>query len=277
MLPKFFSLLLLILTACLPALPEATATRRFTAPTLEPSPTVPIRTSDEIYGNTINDGQNDPTAAALPRDSALPPLDTGNTSETGAMMVDMLLSDGTSLNAYLYQPTREGRGAGILLIGEALDAWGSLPTDLQGAGFTALVVELPANLPAEEMDSLLVSFSENGTVDPSRIAVIGSMAGADMALLGCAIYPLCDGLVLLSPQSRDSLLNVLPNFNPRPMLVIVGRSDELSYPAATGLANNFAEGSQLLEQSSGRGAGLLALNSELNAAIVIWLQGVWEE
>jgi hypothetical protein len=271
MLPKIFPLILLILTACLPAAPEATATRRFTAP----SPTVNIQTSDEIYGDSIRDGQNDPTAAALPRDSALPPLDTGSISETGAMMVDLFLSDGTALNAYLYQPNTEGRGAGVMLIGEALDAWGSLPNDLQAAGFTALVVELPTLLRAEDMDSLLLSFSENGTVDPSKIAVLGSMAGADMALFGCAVYPLCDAVVLLSPQSRDSLLNVLPNFNPRPMLVIVGQSDEESYAAAIGLAASFAEGSQLLEQSSGRGAGLLALNSNLNPAIVAWLQGVW--
>jgi hypothetical protein len=275
MLPKMLPLVLLILAACLPAAPEPTATRRFTAPTLAPSPTVNIQTSDEIYGDSIRDGQNDPTAAALPRDSALPPLDTGSISETGAMMVDLFLSDGTALNAHLYQPNTEGRGAGIMLIGEALDAWGTLPNDLQAAGFTALVVELPALLRAEDMDTLLLSFSENGTVDPSKIAVIGSMAGADIALFGCAVYPLCDAVVLMSPQSRDSLLNVLPNFNPRPMLVIVGQSDEESYAAATGLAASFAAGSQLLEQSSGTGAGLLALNSELNGAIVAWLQAVW--
>src|SRR5689334_14184391 len=109
MLPRMLPLLLLFLSACLPAAPEATATRRFTAPTLAPSPTVNIRTSDEIYGDSIRDGQNDPTAAALPRDSALPPLDTGNVSEGGALIVDLFLSDGTALSAYLYQPKTEGR------------------------------------------------------------------------------------------------------------------------------------------------------------------------
>jgi hypothetical protein len=274
MLPKMLLLLLIILAACTPA-PEASPTHRFTAPTLAPSPTVDFQNSDELYGE-ITDGQNSATAAALPRDSALPPLDTGEISASGAMMAELILDDGTVLNAYLYQPNTEGRGAGIMLIGEALDAWGSLPVDLQTAGFTALVVELPAVLRAEDMDSLLVSFSENGTVDPSRIAVIGSMQGADMALMGCAIYPLCDAVVLLSPQNRDTLLNILPNFNPRPMLVIVGQSDESSYGTALGLASSFAEGSQLLEQASGRGAGLLALNTSLNDAIITWLQSLWQ-
>lgn len=274
MLPKILLILLIFLAAC-SAAPEASPTHRFTAPTLAPSPTMDFQNSDELYGD-ITDGQNSATAAALPRDSALPPLDTGEMSVSGAMMVELFLADGQTINAYLYQPTGEGRGAGIMLIGEALDAWGTLPTDLQAAGFTALVVELPTLLRAEDMDALLVSFSENGTVDPSRIAVIGSMAGADMALLGCAVYPLCDAVVLLSPQNHDALLNVLPNFSPRPMLVIVGQSDEASYATATGLATSFAEGSQLLEQTSGRGAGLLALNSSLNDSIIAWLETVWQ-
>lgn len=272
MFPKILPLVLLLLSACLPVA-EVPPTRELTGPTLAPSPTVAIRNSDELYGAST-DGQNNATAASLPRDSALPPLDTGETAG-GAMIVELFLSDGQTINAYLYQPNSEGRGEGVMLIGEALDAWGMLPNDLQAAGFTALVLQLPSVLRAEDMDALLVSFSENGTVDPSRIAVIGSMAGADMALMGCAVYPLCDAVVLFSPQSRDTLLNVLPNFNPRPMLVIVGQSDESSYAAATGLAQNFAEGSQFLEQSSGRGAGLLALNSSLNGAIVEWLQSVW--
>jgi hypothetical protein len=272
----FFIILLVSACSILPQAPTVTPVRNLSAPTLAASPTVPIRTSDEIYGDTILDGQSNPTAQALPVDAPLPPLQSGTMSEAGAVSVQLVLEDGQFVLGDLYENPEVGRVAGILLLARDKFTWGRLPVELLSAGFTVLVVELPPVARAVDMDVLLTSLSEEGTVDPARIAVIGASEGADMALLGCAVYLICDALVLLSPQNGESLVNVLPNFNPRPMLVISARNDSESYAAATILSSRFAEGSQFMQAATGRGTGLLALNSELNGAIVEWLRRAWD-
>ena len=268
---------LLLLSACnvLPEPIEPTATRRFSAPTLAPSPEVAIQNSEDIYG-TVTDGQSNPTAAALPVDAALPPLQSGLASDGGAQPIQIFLVDGSSVTGDLYeQVASEGRSAGILILGQDVTAWGSLPSDLFNAGYTVLVIDLPNVLRAEDMDVLLTSLSENGSTDPARLVAMGAEETADMALLGCAIYPICDAVVMLSPQSRGTILNVLPNFNPRPMFIAASLNDAESYATASSVATSFAEGSQFIEQSTGSGTGLLTLNSELSNFIITWLGTVW--
>ena len=269
--------LCVIISACnvLPQQIEPTATRRFSAPTLAPSPEVVIQNSDEIYGD-ITDGQSNPTAAALPVDAALPPLQSGITSDSGARPIQIFLENGIAVTGDLYQQSAsEHRSAGVLILGRGITAWGSLPSDLFSAGYTVLVLNLPDVLLAEDMDVLLTSLSENGSVDPARLVAIGAEETADMALLGCTIYPICDAVVMLSPQSRSAILNVLPSFNPRPMFIAASLNDAESYATASSIATSFADGSQFIEQSTGTGTGLLTLNSELSNFIITWLGTVW--
>lgn len=270
--------LFLLLTACnvLPQAPEPTSTRNFTAPTIAPSPTVQILNSDEIYGDNIVDGQSNATAAALPVDAPLPPVQAGITGESGAQVVQIFLEDGSSVMGELYeQGDSDNRVAGILIIGQEIDGWASLASDLFNAGYTVLVIDLPENPRAEIMDTLLTSLSENGTVDPARIAAIGAEASADFAFLGCTIYEICDAVVMLSPQSRNAILNVLPNYNPRPLFLAASLNDAESYATAASIATSFADGSRFVEQSTGTGTGLLALNSELSNFVITWLATVW--
>lgn len=281
--PRFFylipfTLLLLFITACdvLPQVPTITPTRRFTAPTLAPSPEVLIQNSDEIYGDTIRDGQSNPTAAALPVNAPLPPIQSGGISETGAQPIQIFMEDASIVTGNLYQSgSTDNRSPGILILAQSLEAWGSLPADLFNAGYTVLIVNLPDILRAEDMNVLLTSLAEAGSVDPSRIAVIGAENTADMAIFGCAIYEICDAVIMLSPQSRGAILNVLPNFNPRPMFIAVALNDAESYATASSIATSFAEGSRFVEQSTGTGTGLLTLNSELGVMIIDWLSTVW--
>ncbi len=268
----------LMLTACdaLPQIPTITPTRRFTDVTLAPSPEVLIQNSDELYGDDIRDGQSNPTAAALPVNAPLPPLQSGGLSETGAQAVQIFMPDGTSLNGDLYESgSSDNRSAGILILAQSLESWGSLPADLFNTGYTVLVMNLPDILRAEDMDVLLTSLSENGSVDPGRIAVIGAEQTADMAILGCAIYEICDAVIMLSPQSRGAILNVLPNFNPRPMFIAAALNDAESYTTASSVATSFSENSRFVEQSTGTGTGLLTLNSELSVMMIDWLSIVW--
>ena len=281
--PKLTCMLFLLvwmLTAC-GALPQAeppTATRNFSAATLAPTPETVIRDSQQLYGDTTpfgGGGQNSVEAAGLPSGAAMPPLSSGTREPGGAETVQLILDSGAILQGDLYEQLEAEHSApGVLIIGRDRLAWGLLPAELFGAGFTVLVLELSQNLQVADLDALFSSFTENQTVDPARIAVIGAEDTADLALLGCATYPICDAVVMLTPQGRDTLLNVLPNFNPRPLFVAAGQSDSDGYPVAVAIAAQFAEGSQFVEVAAGRGTGMLALNSDLSRTIATWLEGV---
>lgn len=268
----------MFLSAC-DALPQAvdpTATRRFTAETLAPTEVIQIQNSQELYGDNITDGQSNPTAAALPVDAALPPIQSGTIGETGTQAIQIFLEDGRAINGSLYENgSTDARTAGILIVGREIEAWGSLPSELFDAGYTVLVVNLPGIMRAEDMQVLLTSLSETGSVDPARIAAIGAEESADMVILGCAIYEICDAVVMLSPQSRSAILNVLPNFNPRPMFIAAGQNDAESFATASSIATSFSPESRFVEQSTGSGTGLLTLNSNLSVMIIDWLSTVW--
>lgn len=273
-------LLSLLLTACdaLPQMATITPTRRFSAATLAPSPEVLIQNSDEIYGDSVRDGQSNPTAAALPVDAPLPPLQSGGVSDTGARPIQVVVNEQLTVIGDLYvRGSTDNRVAGILILAEEVASWGSLPSQLFEGGYTVLVIDTPSPFLAENLDVLLRSLSENGSIDPARMAIIGAQETADTALLGCAIFEICDAVVMLSPQNRDALLNVLPNYNPRPMLLVASTSDAISFATASSLATSFAEGSQYIEQPTGVGTGLLTLNSNLGTAVINWLDTVLNE
>jgi hypothetical protein len=272
-------LILFALAGCSTTSVTPTATRNYSAPTLAPTAEIAIRDSQELYGDTTpfgEVGQNSFEAAELPRGAALPPLSSGTREPGGAATVQLLLDSGEVVIGDLYeQIAPENRVPGILIIGRDRLSWGLLPAELFGAGFTVLVLELPQTARVADLEALLSSFSENATVDPARIAVIGAEDTADMTLLGCASFAICDAIVLLTPQGRDTLLNVLPNFNPRPVFIVAAQNDAAGYSLAVAIASQYAEGSQFVEVATGQGTGLLALNSELSPTIAAWLQGVF--
>lgn len=266
---------LVISSACsvLPQAPTPTPTRAITAPTLEASPTARIRTSDELYGSATRSGYNDPTAAALPNSGALPPLASGTEDATGAEPVEVVLEDGEIISATLYRNLSDAgnRVPGVLVVGEEALAWALLPADIHAAGFNVMIVPLPVTPDTADMETLLTSFSEAGTVDPARIAIVGAAEAADFALRGCAFVQMCDAAVLLSPGDADAVTALLPELNPRPLFVAAGQDDTASYDTARALAAGFADNSRFAEYATGRGANLLALNSQLSREIVTWL------
>jgi hypothetical protein len=275
---------LLIISGCnaLPQAPTLTPTRSISAPTLAASPTVRIQSSGALYGDNIRSGQNDLTAAALPNDAAMPPLQATRDAASAAGnsnapdIAQITLETGDVLIAELYTGSTESgeRVPGVLMLGHERFNPGELPADIARAGFTVMVVELPTLTRVETLDTLLSSFSEQGSVDPGLIAVIGAEASADYALLGCAEYLICDAVVLLSPRGRDTLANVLPGINPRPIFVAAAPDDPEGYEAAEALSNGFAEQSRFFEATTGRGTTMLALNSGLGDEIITWLQTV---
>jgi hypothetical protein len=281
--PKLYFMLIflvLLITGCgaFPQAEGATPTRNLSAPTLAPTATTFIRNSDELYGDTQfgDDGQNNLTAAALPNSGALPPLQSGTREPGGSESVQLILNNGQSLLGDMYEQINpERRVPGILIIGRDRLSWGLLPAELFAAGFTVLVVELPPETRVEDLDVVLTSFSENGTVDPGRIAVIGAEETADMTLPGCAAYPICDAAVLLTPQQQEPLVNSLSEFSPRPLFIATSHADEAHYATASALVAAYVDGTRFVEFASGEGTALLALNSDLSAMIVQWLKAVF--
>lgn len=265
----------LILSACevLPEAPTPTPTRTFSGPTLQPSPTVAIRSSDELYAASTPAGSSDPTIAALPNEAFLPPVASGTREASGAELVRVVMDDGSLLLADFYH---EGtaRQPGVLLLGPDRLAWGLLPVQLQGAGFAVLSVDMRATPRTADLEPLLSALMESGAVDPGRIAVMGAAQGADIALLGCANLPACDAVALLSPLGRDSLLNAMITYNPRPLLVAVGRDDREAYAAGLAITNVAQGETRFLEFETGRGTALLRLNPTLSDELVGWLASV---
>lgn len=277
--PSLFRCILMMIIMCLsaacgvlPQPPSPTPTRVFSGPTLVPSPTVRIQTSDELYGSNDLDGQNNATAAALPNSGSLPPLQLGTREPSGAESVQIVMRDASVVIGDLYEaPDVLVRRPGVLLIAPDRLGWGLLPAELLTAGYTVLVTDLPQSARAEDMDVLLTSLSENGTVDPARIAVIGAEQGADLGLLGCATVPICDALVMVTPQSRGTLLNVVANYNPRPLLMLVGQADTEAVITASALLSLAAGGSDLTQYPSGRGQSLVTQNEDATQIILDWL------
>lgn len=247
--------------------------RPLSGPTLAASPTVIIRTSGDLYDETPSFGVSNLTAAALPSRSGLPPIELGTRTPNGAEVVQVALADGVMVIGELYQQGFE-RLPGILLISVDRTDWGSIPAQLSQSGYTILVVDVPTPS-AAIVDALLISLSESGVVDPGRMAAGGIGAAADAALLGCVVNAACDAVILISPQSRDALLNVLPNYLPRPMLTVAGRDDAISYPTALALRQAGGDGVAFLDYENGFGAALLATYPSLNGEIMAWLEGIW--
>lgn len=267
-------LLATMLSAC-DSLPEPTVTpaRTLTGPTLAPSPD-PFSGGPptEALPNTIDENLFDPTIAAAPARGVLPPEAAGTQAvgSTGGQQVQITALDGALLTGDLYQQG-EARLPAVLLLSASRSDWGLFPLQLQAAGYTALAMDLRSTARSDDVIVMLEALSEVGTVDPARIAVIGAGVGADLAFVGCARLPLCDAAALLSPTARDALLNVLPDFRPRPLLIAASSSDQTTFDAARALAAQAANAQFFQFENAGSGAVLVINRPDFVDALLAWL------
>ncbi len=274
---KYFALsiwmLALLLAACDSELPSPTPTRALSGPTLAASPEPFTGPPTEAPPNIESGiGQNDPTAAALPGDAALPPLLIG-TPGSGRQEIEITADDGRLLYGDLLQNT-EIRMPGALLLGTDRTAWGGFPEQLNDAGYTVLVMELREGAGVTDV-RVMIDALTSGIADPGRIAVIGAARGADLALLGCAAVATCDTAILLSPLQEQTLLNEMPRFNPRPLLQAVSQTDEESFTTAQAV-DAAATGEKLFQplDNAGRGTAILLNRPDVGDLIIQWLQRV---
>lgn len=265
---KRWLVLILLLAGCqAPQAPTLTPTWAFTGPTVAPSPTADFDLLTPGSPDALAPGQSDPTAAALPWESQLPPVNVGDG-------VILTLRDGTQLRAVMYENMSLETGQrlpGLLLVGGTLDGWGSWPETLRDAGFTVMVVDMAGHSNTEAFIDVIRAFSETGTVNPGVIGVIGAGLGADQSLIGCALERLCDAAVLISPVGRNTLANIMADYNPRPLLLVAGRSDLEAYDTILAI-ERVAEGDATLVplESTERGMALVTNNPQLIDAIRDW-------
>ena len=268
----------LLFAACDNVAPTPTPTREMSAPTLQSSPTVLPFLQEQESTQLSFVGQNDPTAAALPRDSELPPLPLGTLAPGETRQpIEVTAPDGVQLSGDLYASPLGPTSPGILMLvtGENA-AWIDFPLRLQQQGYSVLAMPLRPDLISNsavalgDFSAMIQALSQIS--DPGHLAVIGAEAGADVALAGCATEPLCDALALFSPTDEQIAQLTITNYNPRPIFLAVAQND----PASFGLVEYLrasARGEVGYEPAEGteRGAALLQARPSIGDALIEWL------
>ena len=258
------ALLMLTLAGCVSSPPTAEPTSALSAPALASSPTPVILSSEQLYQDDPRFiGQSNPRFAQFPVDAALPPVQSGDGQ------VEVVLEDGAVLPGEIFQ-FPDSRQPGILMLGGVSTSWGALPLKLAQAGFAVLVVESGAMPQTRQVETMFQSLIAVATVDPGNIGIIGAAQTADTAMLACAVNALCDAAALLSPLSRDTLLNMIGSYGERPLWLAASREDGESHAAALALAQAARAEVELVEAETGRGASLLQSRPELVNQLVDW-------
>ncbi len=272
--PLIFSFLILALlfmsVGCryLRATTPALAPTASAIPRQDPLPTIEVLDSEALYGQDSRSiGQTSPNLASFPAGAILPPAPAGQSERA----VSIILDADTTLSGELYSAAGP-RQPGMLILGSELTGWGGLPSTLAENGFAVLVIQTDPLTPARWVEAMLQSFIAAPGVDASAIGVIGADRAADIAALGCAVNSLCDALALLSPRSRDTLVNMMPSYGARPIWLAAGRDDVEAFSAASALAEAAAGDAELFESSAGRGPTLLQLDPNLVDELVSWLR-----
>lgn len=277
---------IMLITACEvmnPEIPEPTATWAYSGPTMEPSPVVLIYPPTEVPPNYVAPGQSNSEAAALPWDSALPPL-VIERNDMGRQTIQVPLQDGTVLYGHLYENLPGELGSinlfrpGLLLVGAYPDDWLTFPQQLRDAGFTVLVMDMDDRMAADDLLDVLNSFIVVNSVDPNLIAIIGVDEGADQAMIACALETLCNALVLISPVGRDTLANIIVDYGQRPLLAATSRDDPTSSQVVRTLQQAAQDNATILfYDGNADGTQLLISEADLQLNIISWLQGILME
>lgn len=267
--------LLVVLAGCdTLAVPTLQPTRVLSGPTLEATaPAIPLPPSEVPSSFYDTRGSSDPTAAAMPNDLELPPLAVTSSGD-GRQTMQITLTDALVL-ADLYDNVPV-RAPGVLLIAESRAAWGDFPRELEASGYTVLVVELTADMPIIDFQQAMTSFvelsqSDGSRLDPGRIAVIGSLSGADIVLRGCAVDLRCDMAALLTPTQADGALLVLNEYDERPVLTAASATHTAAYPLAEQIAGNVQNGVFQPFQDAGDGAAMLQNRPDFSGLLISWI------
>ncbi len=228
---------LLLLGACDQEPPPPPPTWAISAPTLQASPVVlPLLPTSPAFEDEFSPIRL--TAAALPRDSALPPaLDDARAPGVLANAITITLPSGALHPGRLY-PAVNTAGTlltpGALLLADDPALWGELPARLRELGVTVIVTALPPAATFDDFNTLLISLGEAS--DPGHLAVAGIGTAADGAAAGCAAALQCDALLSIG-ASGNAVAAFAPRLAPRP----VREENSLSLPLDATAVNALAD------------------------------------
>jgi len=277
---KFLPILLalVVIAACDNIAPTPTPTRALSGPTLEPSPTILPLMQAQMPTQLLYVGQDDPTAAALPRFSELPPLAVGTIVPGQTHQpIQVTAPDGTQLTGDLYISPTQTLSPGILMLAPDNKAWLDLPLQLQNKGYTVLAMPLRTDLVVDsqaalgDFEAMIQALSQ--TSDPGHLAVIGAESGADLALAGCAADTLCKALALLTPTDQAIAQTGITRFNPRPLYLAVAKNDSANF-AITEYLRGSTQGGEVgydAVEGTAKGAALLQASTTLGDQLIEWI------
>ena len=265
--------LVVSLAGCdLPSAAPAVATQQLSAPTLAPTAPVPIRDSQELYGNIEVSDVINPTSAAGASGASLPPLPLGTREASGGEAVRLAVSSGQIATGEFYQT--EVPQPIIVMIGSSIDMWGTVPRQIHNQGSNVLVLAM-ASLQPDDIDDILDSVVTLGNVDVAELVVLVDSGFAWPAIQGCSQFD-CDGLVLLSPALTSDQVDSVVAFRTmtnQPVLLITSSSDDVRYPAAAQLAQQLAAPSRFITTAAGQSVGLLAQGTTLSQ-LFDWIDNI---
>ena len=206
--------------------------------------------------------------------------------------VNLLTSDGVSLQAYYYPPlSLELETATLLLLHAAYQdhrSWSDFIESAQAEGYAVFTLDLrgPSQNDDEktydesmdnDIEAALDWMKNSSSTNVQQVVLIGESLGADLALRAGARHPEIPAVVLLSPGMQLWKIKIdeaIVNYGSRPLLLV--SSEEDSYPAATvRQLDEQAQGPHelLLLPGSEHGTKMFNANPNLVNQIFSWLHG----
>ena len=200
-----------------------------------------------------------------------------------------------------YPPPKSGesRFPAILLLhgsGEKRNVWdafieekllgrrvGVLNIDLAGhEGVSSEGVGLPSGADSRKIDFLLGLvesalgwLEDRESIDPFRIAVVGTELGADLAFLASGKFENVRSAVVISGNLAQArrIADKIRDFQPHSILYLATQGDESSSASIAGFEQQtgFPRKSRVFEGSSSRGSEVLAEVPEASDLVVEWL------
>jgi acetyl esterase/lipase len=171
------------------------------------------------------------------------------------------------------------------MYGSNKEAWGTLPAQLQAAGYNAIAIDLRGHgatggvqewaKAQQDVVRVMQQVASLPGVRTEQISLIGASIGANLAVNACATLGTCRTLVLLSPgldylgvTTADSMARLS-----RPVLIIASQDDAPSNSDSARL-NGLGDGERRLLLNAGQAHGTVLLTTQptLGETIIQWLR-----
>jgi pimeloyl-ACP methyl ester carboxylesterase len=204
-----------------------------------------------------------------------------------ARFVTLRTSDGVSLTATYYEPTRRPTPAIIFvhMLARTRDDWHNAASRMVDAGFAALTFDLrghgSSTGSAEDVTKMTLDVAAAraflaGHAEVQAIGMVGASVGANIAVLAAAEDPSVRSIALLSPgvdYRGLRLESAMKKYGDRPALLVAGSNDPYALRSSKELA---AFGTGLREirrlDAQGHGTTLLVRAPDLMGTLVDWFR-----